>query len=97
VSDFELQIAELKKKIEDLENKKNEIPNYQYSKIRDIDLEKLVEIEESLEDSMTMENWLNNQISLNEETIDFLEKLIKKEKKYIKVYSEEDLKEQKTF
>lgn len=92
MSDFELQIAELKKKIEELENKKNEIPNYQYSKIRDIDLEKLVEIEENIEDSVSMENWLNNQINLNKEIVDFLDELIKKEKKYIKVYSEEDLK-----
>ena len=75
-----------------MEDKKSKIPNYQYSKIRDIDLEKLVKIEENLEDSIKMENWLNNQINLNKETIDFLDNLIKKEIKYIKVYSEEDLK-----
>jgi len=91
MSDFELQIAELKKKIEDLENKKNTIPSYQYSKIRDVELDKLVEIEENFNTEI-FNKWLNHDINLSNEVINFLTVLIKRQAKYIKIYKEEDLK-----
>jgi len=53
------EIEELKKKVNILEGKdENQIPTYQYSKIRDIDLKKLFDIEQNLDDSI-LDEWLS--------------------------------------
>jgi len=91
MSDFELQIAELKKKIEELEGKKDKRVSYKYSKIRDNELEKLVEIEENF-NTEVFDKWFKENIELNNEIINFLTDLIKRQAKYIKIYKEEDLK-----
>jgi len=91
MSNFELQIEELKKKIEELEAQKDQKNVYQYSKIRDLELRNIVDIEQNLDDTI-FNNWLNNNISLTEEVVLFLENILNKEKKYLSVYSEENLK-----
>ena len=86
-----LSQEDLNKIIEEFAKKENSKPSYKYSKIRDIDLKKLVDIEQNLDDNI-FDNWLNNNISLNKEVISFLENILRKEKKYLPVYSEENLK-----
>ena len=91
MSDFEFEIAELKKKIEELEEKKGKIPSYQYSKIRDTDLRKLFSIKKNLKRNI-FETWFNKNIILSHEINDFLNKLMKENETLIQSYKEEDLK-----
>ncbi|MDM8561714.1 hypothetical protein [Candidatus Parabeggiatoa sp. HSG14] len=86
------EIEELKRKVNRLEGKdENKIPTYQYSKIRDIDLKKLFDIEKNLDDSI-FDEWLNNKIEIDNSIEIFLKSLIKDNKSLIDSYSEEDLK-----
>jgi len=86
------EIEELKKQIAILKGKEaNQIPTYPYSKIRDIDLKKLVEIEQNLDDSI-FDEWLNNQIEIDHSIEVFLKDLIADNKSLIERYGEEDLK-----
>jgi len=86
------EIEELKRKFSILEGKnENQIPTYQYSKIRDIDLKELFDIEKNLDDSI-FDEWLNNKIEINNSIEVFLKDLIEDNKSLIESYSEEDLK-----
>jgi hypothetical protein len=86
------KIEDLKKEIESLKGKDQEtIPSYQYSKITFNDLEELVEINQKIAHN-SFDNWFNSNIDLDSACVDFLSKLIEKEKDYIKIYNEEDLK-----
>jgi len=86
------EIDELKRKVNILEGKdENQIPTYQYSKIRDIDLKKLFEIEKNLDESI-FDEWLNNQIEIDNSIESFLKNLIEDNKSLIETYGEEDLK-----
>jgi hypothetical protein len=86
------EIEELKKKVNLLEGKdENQIPTYQYSKIRDIELKKLFDIERNLDNGIFNE-WLNNQIEIDNATERFLKDLLEENKSLVEVYSEEDLK-----
>ena len=59
------EIEELKRKFSILEGKnENQIPTYQYRKIRDIDLKELFDIEKNLDDSI-FDEWLKNKIEIN--------------------------------
>ena len=82
--DLELINIEFKKR-------ENKIPTYQYSKIRDIDLENIVDIEKNLDNSI-FDNWFNNNITINSDTEKIFIKLIKDNELLIDSYSEEDLK-----
>ncbi|MDM8564181.1 hypothetical protein QUF74_00850 [Candidatus Halobeggiatoa sp. HSG11] len=86
------EIEELKRKFDILEGKDtNQIPTYQYSKIRDVDLKKLFTIEKNLDDSI-FDEWLNNKIEIDNSIEVFLKSLIEENKYLIESYSEEDLK-----
>jgi hypothetical protein len=86
------EIEELKRKIKSLEGKDEAlIPTYQYSKIRDIDLNKLFDIEQNLDNSI-FDEWLNNKIEIDNEIEVFLKDLIDDNKSLIERYGEEDLK-----
>jgi len=88
------QIEELQKEIDSIKSKnlnKSEKPTYQYSKIRDIDLEKLVDIEKKI-DSNIFKEWFKNGIKINTETVSFLQNIIDKNEMLIDDYNEEDLK-----
>jgi hypothetical protein len=86
------EIEELKKKIKSLEGKdETQIPTYQYSKIRDIDLNKLFDIEQNLDNSI-FDEWLNNKIEIDNNIEVFLKDLIDDNKSLIESYGEEDLK-----
>jgi hypothetical protein len=71
--------------------KEKSVPKFAFSKIRDADLEKLVYIEYN-PNIKIFKNWLNNNITLDSDTITFLKKLIEDNRRYIKFYNEEDLK-----
>jgi len=87
------EIEDLKSKIKKIEGEKEEnpIPSYQYSRITDLELRKVVKIKRIFEDTI-FDLWLNNKINLEKEETMFLKKLLEREKNYIKIYSEEDLK-----
>ncbi len=86
------EIKALKKQIAILtEKNEDKIPVYQYSKIRDVELKKLFKIEKKLSTTV-FNNWFNNEICLNEEVINFLQKLIEQHGNLIGDYNEEDLK-----
>ncbi len=91
------EIEELKKKVNILEgNDENQIPTYQYSKMRDIDLKKLFKIEQNLDNSIFDEwfrgNLENNQVEIDNSIEVFFKDLIEENKSLIERYSEEDLK-----
>jgi hypothetical protein len=71
--------------------RENKIPIYQYSKIRDIDLRNLVDIEENL-DTQIFNTWLNHNLSISKEIEVFLTELIQNNYALIKSYNEEELK-----
>ncbi len=86
------EIEELKRKVNTLEGKdENQIPTYQYSKIRDTDLKMLFDIERNLNNGI-FDKWLNNQIEIDNSAEVFLKDLIEDNNSLIEIYSEEDLK-----
>lgn len=95
----EIELKQLKKEIKELKKQvallkgedENQIPTYQYSKIRDIELKKLFDIERNLDNSI-FDEWFLNQIEIDNSTEIFLKDLIGENKSLIEVYDEEDLK-----
>jgi hypothetical protein len=95
-NDFQDFIENLTKEDLELINKEfskreNQIPTYQYSKIRDTDLRNLVDIEENLEKQI-FNRWFNNKITISNEIESFLKELIEHNEGLIKSYNEEELK-----
>jgi hypothetical protein len=82
---------DLKRLNEEFYRRKNRIPTYSYSKIKDSDLRELFSIKEQIDKSI-FDSWFNNSIVLEPTTIEFLEKLLEEESIFIKKYNEEDLK-----
>ena len=88
---------ELLEKIEALKNEiialkdNDKIPTYQYSKMTFNQLETLVDIKQK-KVNQQFKQWFNADITLDKDIIYFLRDLIEKEKHYLKVYNEEDLK-----
>lgn len=66
-------------------------PVYAYSSMTDAVLDELFTISISL-DKTIFNTWFDNDINLDQETIDFIANLLKKESVYLDFYSEEDLK-----
>lgn len=86
---------EIKKLKEQLENKiflEQEIkPTYQYSKIKDSELETLVDIKYKI-DKTVFTQWFENSEVVDDETVQMFEALIEDNEPLIDRYSEEDLK-----
>ncbi len=85
---------ELEKRILELEGVKKtipKIPTYQYSRIKDVDLDNIVEISQKLNKNK-FNDWFNNSIKLEKNDEKFLEKLLEEEGEYLSIYSEENLK-----
>ncbi len=86
------EIDDLKRKLSVLEKKDNNlIPTYQYSKIREVDLKTLFDIEKKLTQNK-FNHWFNHNRDLSLETVDFLQNLIEQNRGLIDDYNEEDLK-----
>jgi len=91
MSSNEEEIAQLKKQLEILQNTQNSIPSYSFSKIKDSELETIVDIEQIF-DKTIFKNWFQNSLSIEKDTVLFLKNLIEKEGDYLEYYYEEDLK-----
>ncbi len=86
------EIEELKRKVRVLEGKEgDQIPTYQYSKIRDTDLKTLFEIEQKL-DGRRFDDWFHTPRDIDQATVSFLTELLDENTVLIERYSEEDLK-----
>jgi len=85
------EIEELKKQVAILKSEDgNKIPTYQYSRIRDVELKKLFEIEKKLSPTI-FDSWLNNDICLTEDIVGYLQQLIEQNSGLVDDYNEEDL------
>ncbi len=69
----------------------SEVKTYSFSKIRDKELKKLVNIKKNLDESI-FDEWLKNDIIVSEEVEDFFKKLLKQNRKLISTYNEDELK-----
>jgi hypothetical protein len=86
------EIEELKQEIRTIKGENQETkPTYQYSKIRDSDLESLVSIEKLLDKSV-FKHWFENNITIDNNTESLFIELISENELLIDSYSEEDLK-----
>ena len=86
------EIEALREEIRAVKNEEVEKkPTYQYSKIRDTDLEDLLEIEKNL-DKTIFKSWFKSNIILDSELEAFFIHLIAENEPLIDSYSEEDLK-----
>ncbi len=74
-----------------MKSKTPEIPTFTFSRIRDKELKKLVNIKKNLDESI-FDEWLNNKIDINAETLDFLDNLLTENRKLISTYNEDELK-----
>jgi uncharacterized protein YfkK (UPF0435 family) len=93
MSNFELEIEKLKQQIAILEGKKNQIPTYSFSKIRDIDLEELLDIKRVFHKNEIFSSWFEGAKKLEcGESEPILEALLKKEGEFLFRYLEDDLK-----
>jgi hypothetical protein len=68
-----------------------EVPTYSFSKIKMRDLENLFEIKRVLKSDI-FTNWFEAGVEISEESELFLENLLNREKEYISIYNEDDLK-----
>ncbi len=86
------KIEELEREIKSLKGEEvSQIPIYNFSKIRDAELEKLFIIKKNLNRDI-FDSWFNNSILIDDEIELFLKNLIFDNEKLIDSYKEEDLK-----
>ncbi|MFK5976513.1 MAG: hypothetical protein QM493_08405 [Sulfurovum sp.] len=86
------RIEELEKEIRKLKGLSEDgIPSYSFGQIKLEELESLVDIKKSFDDE-PFEEWLDNNIDISTENIEFLQNLISKYAKFMKSYNEETLK-----
>jgi hypothetical protein len=87
------KIETLEKEIKEIKGKSKEepIPTYQYSKMRDIDLDRIVNISQKI-NRAKFDNWFINDITISDKDESFLRELLRKEENYISLYNEETLK-----
>jgi len=95
----EMELKQLKKEIKELRKEvallkgedDNQIPTYQYSKIKDVDLDQIVDISPKI-NKAKFNNWFINDIEIDAKDNEFLLELLEQEESYIAFYSEETLK-----
>jgi hypothetical protein len=81
-------IEKLRKlKLEEL----NKLPSYSFSKIKMRDLESILTISRKIDHNIFKE-WFDSEVEISDKTDNFLENLLNREKDYIPIYDEEDLK-----
>ncbi len=85
------QILELQEEIKNLNSKESSKPIYQYSRIRDIDLDKIVDIQKKL-DSKIFDKWFGYHGKYTQEDERIFQKIIRDNEILIDDYNEEDLK-----
>ncbi len=92
MSDFQLEIEQLKKKIALLEQKKLEVPTYSFSKIKMKELKQLLNIKKSFSHQNIFDNWFHFDYIISDDELLFLQNLIDINILLISDYHEEDLK-----
>jgi hypothetical protein len=86
------KIEALEKEIKKLKGEDEEsIPTYQFSKIREVDLDKIVDISQKI-NKAKFNYWFINEIEISDKNNAFLLELLEQEESYISFYSEETLK-----
>jgi len=86
------QIEQLQKEIQEIKGvDENQTPIYQFSTISLNILSELVDIKQKSAKN-SFDNWFNNNIILDDITINFFQNLIDNNKEFINSYNEEDLK-----
>ncbi len=92
--DFVSNINEddLKRLNEEFYKQQKQIPTYQYSKIKDSDLDNILNIEKNIQESDIFDEWFEYKYNFLDNELEFLQKLIKRNRVFISDYSEEDLK-----
>lgn len=83
---------DLKRLTQEFYKQQNKIPTYQYSKIKDSDLESLFSIEKNIQKKDAFNEWFTYFYEFSEDEITFFKGLIEKNSALISDYSEEDLK-----
>ena len=83
---------DLKRLTKEFYKQQNKIPTYQYSKIKDSDLESLFSIEKNIQKRDAFDEWLSYSYDFLEDEIIFFKELIERNSALISDYSEEDLK-----
>lgn len=96
MTEFELQLLQeieaLKQKVQALEGKTDDqLPIYQYSRIRERDLKMLFAIEKKL-DARKFDAWFSAAVEIDPAVEGFLRELLEQNRLLIDSYSEEDLK-----
>ncbi len=86
------KIEALEKEIKSIKGEdKAQIPTYQYSRIKDIDLDQLVDISQKI-NKARFNDWFLNDIEISDQNNVFLVELLEQEESYISFYNEETLK-----
>ena len=86
------KIEALEKEIKKIKGEDEEqIPTYQFSRIKDVDLDKIVDISQKI-NKAKFNNWFINDIEISAKNNEFLLELLEQEESYISFYSEETLK-----
>ncbi|MDM8564776.1 hypothetical protein QUF74_03905 [Candidatus Halobeggiatoa sp. HSG11] len=86
------KIEALEQEIKEIKGENKEpIPIYQYSRIRDIDLDEIVNISQKI-NRTKFNNWFINDIDISNKDELFLLELLEQEENYISLYNEETLK-----
>ena len=86
------KIEALEQEIKKIKGEDEEpIPTYQYSRIRDVDLDQIVDLSQEI-DKAKFNNWFINDIEISAKDNEFLLELLEQEESYISFYSEETLK-----
>ncbi len=87
------KIEELEKEIKELKGEELETtPIYSFSKIKFSDLKKLVFIKRQINTGNIFDEWFSFAIQIEESDLLFLSTLLEKEKNYLTLYKEENLK-----
>ncbi len=87
------QIEALQRDIKELKGSdKKGIPTYSFSKIKFSDLKKFVKIEQNFIDETIFNEWFSYEKNISTDEVVFLKQLIEKNRKFINLYHEEDLK-----
>jgi hypothetical protein len=86
IAKLEQEIAKLSKQSQ----QKEEIQYFKFSQISEIDLNNIVKIKQKFIENR-FDYWFNSDISISENDKNFLIQLLQSEKKFLKIYNEEEL------
>jgi len=87
------QIEALQRDIKELKGSDEKvIPTYSFSKIKFSDLKEFVKIEQNFIDETIFNEWFSYEKNISTDEVIFLKQLIEKNRKFINLYHEEDLK-----